>query len=388
MAVLEGRRVNQSGRERIAGPAKGEGLVSGPLAEAFRRGRERFNTAFFISRQSSPGLDETIFAQHLRMLAPVADAVARHGPERLDAAVATLYDLLLDLLARGILSDGARTDLLRRVITELLPSLHVFLAEAPYETAGKLVNAALQIDATPGARSKEWMDLLAMVAPSVSGREELFDAGRVLAWRCGMAHQRTTALRAAERLSEAVFFPVLGVPRAGPGGPVSPSELLRALAGDPWLHPARTVDGTAGRPKTLRLVADAGGFRGFGGPFLAPPRACVADGALVLSDGGRAWRMNADVFGVVFSQIFDDICRDGSRGAASKQALRDDAHDVTVSGEGTIAWNGLKTRCDRLANPTGVACDGTTAVVTLRHSHRVLVFGRTVDLPDGTGRAG
>ncbi len=380
--------MSEGGRVGIAGSVQGEGPLSGPLAEALRHGRERFNTAFFVARQSTPGLDETAFARHLRRLAPVADAVACHGPACLDAAVAALYDLILDLFARGILSDTARADLLWRVITELLPPLHAFLAEAPYETAGKLVNAALQLDATPGARAKDWMALLASIAPRVSGQGELFDAGRVLAWRCGMAHQRKAALRAAERLSEPVLFEALDVPSAGPGGPVSPSELLRALAADPWLHPARVVDGAAGRPKALRLVADAGGFRGFGGPFLAPPRACVNNGVFVLSDDGQAWQMHADVFGVVFSKITNDICGDGHRCGTSNQAIRDEIHDVTVAGERTIAWKGLKARCERLAYPTGIVCDGTTAVVTLRHSHRVLLFARTAGIPGGAGRGG
>ncbi|MBP7632868.1 hypothetical protein KBA41_01765 [Candidatus Ozemobacteraceae bacterium] len=363
-----------------------EDLISGPLAEALRRGRERFNTAFFVARQSSPGLDETAFARHLRTLAPVADAVACHGPACLDVAIAALYDLLLDLFARGILSDAARSDLLGRVITELLPPLHAFLAESPHETAGKLVNAALQLGATPGARSAEWMNLLVRIVPKVSARGELFDAGRVLAWRCGMAHQRTAALRAAERLSEQVLFSALDVPPAVPGGSVSPAELLRALAADPWLHPAHVADGTAGRSKELRLVADAGGFRGFGGPFLAPPRACVADGEIVLSDAGQDWQMHADVFGVVFSKIYFDICNGGRRPGTAKQAMRDEIHDVTVAADGTISWNGLKTRCDRLAYPTGVVCDGTTVVVTLRYSHRVLLFARTAAFPGDAGR--
>lgn len=378
----------EGGRENIAGFARGEGLISGPLAEALRRGREWFNTAFFVVRQSSPGLDEAVFAQYLRMLAPAAEAISPHGPERFDAAVAAFYDLILDLLARGILNDAARSDLLGRVVTELFPPLHAFLAEAPHDTAGKLVNAALQLAATAGARPKEWMDLLIRVVPMVSGHGELFDAGRVLAWRCGMAQLRTAALRAAERLSEPVLFSVFDVPSAMKGGRVSSAELLRALTADPWLHPAEAIEGAAGRPKALRLVVDAGGFRGFGGPFLAPPRARVVDGALVLSDASQAWQLHADVFGVVFSKVSNDIYEDGRRCGALKQALLDETHDVTVAGEGTIVWKSLKTRCDRLAYPTGVVCDGTTAVVTLRHSHRVLLFARTACLPDGARRVG
>lgn len=381
--------MNEAGRKGTADSAHEAELLAGPLAEALRRGRDRFNTAFFVARQSSPSLDGEAFARHLHLLAPVAEVVARHGAERLDAAVAALYDLSLDLLVRGILDDPARSCLVRRVLSELFPPLHTFLAEDPFEIAGKLINAVLQLDGTPGARPGEWMDLLIRVAPGVSGKSELFDAGRVLAWRCGMAHLRLSALSAAGRLGDRVLFETLGIPQET-AGRISAEALLRALADDPWLHPDRAAEKGVGRPRTPRLVAEAGGFCGFGGPFLRPPRACHVDGDLILSDADHAWRMYADVFGVVFVKIFSDIYT-AMRFVTAKQELRDDAHGVRVSEDGSIEWSGEEVRCGRVAHPTGVACDGNTAVVTLRHSHRVLLFARTADEPGegaGAGRAG
>jgi hypothetical protein len=53
-----------------------EGLITGPLAEALKGGRDRFNTRFAYARRNNPSLDADAFAEHLRsVLGPIADAL-------------------------------------------------------------------------------------------------------------------------------------------------------------------------------------------------------------------------------------------------------------------------------------------------------------------------
>ncbi|MFP4351152.1 MAG: hypothetical protein ACLFQY_22935, partial [Desulfococcaceae bacterium] len=67
------------------------------------------------------------------------------------------------------------------------------------------------------------------------------------------------------------------------------------MAADPWYDPAELPDR---QYKTLSLMGRVGGFRGFGGEFLNPPRAATgSDGQIYLFDSDAAFVLHADRFG-------------------------------------------------------------------------------------------
>lgn len=71
--------------------------------------------------------------------------------------------------------------------------------------------------------------------------------------------------------------------------------VLRNMAADPWYDPAELPDR---QYKTLSLMGRVGGFRGFGGEFLNPPRAATgSDGQIYLFDSDAAFVLHADRFG-------------------------------------------------------------------------------------------
>ncbi|HOY66675.1 MAG TPA: hypothetical protein PLP29_07280 [Candidatus Ozemobacteraceae bacterium] len=339
--------------------------LPGALAGPLRRGRDRFNAAFFVARQAVPALDPESFADGVRELGTVAETIAGHEPDRLDTVVAALYDLTLMLHQKGLLAGPGRPEAFGRLWNELLPAVHVHLAAAPEETAGRLVNALCQLEATPGVRTGEWIDRLIAVVNGLSGRAELFDAGRLLAWRCGMAHQREAALDAAGRVSERILRACLGLS----------TDDLAQLRADPWLDPAKAGAAGRGGRKRLQIVAETGGFRGFGGPFATPPLPFLLDGSLAVRDAENVWRLHADVFGTVFRKY---AYKNNIENNTSASAAR-------VTPEGVVTWNGAKARFERISKPSGIVCDGTTIAVTLSRSHRVLLIAMAAEPgEDGT----
>lgn len=303
------------------------------FAAALERGRPRFNARFAAARRESRLVDGAAFAVHLReVVAPVAEA----SPEaRIDAVVDALYDVSLDLMARGLLGHPGVVG----VWTRLLPRIPGPLAIDPRRLAAALSNAALQLgDALP-----VFVDGLA--AAPCGTPDELLEAGKVLAWLGGQAHWRAGALKALAGLPESLAATLLG-------GRVGRDALLAGLA-DPWWRPGSPQ----GAPTRLALAAIAGGFTGLGGPFARPPTVRAAGDGLYALDGVGCWSIHADAFGVTLQRA------EGTPAEAMAPAR--------VDAEGRVSWRGLSERLPLLAGAQSVAASAHTCVVTLPHSHKL-----------------
>ncbi|HTN76622.1 MAG TPA: hypothetical protein VL096_15285, partial [Pirellulaceae bacterium] len=119
---------------------------------------------------------------------------------------------------------------------------------------------------------------------------------------------------------------------------------------------------------TLRCVALAGSFTGFGGLFARPPLVFVQAGRFITTDQQSTWEMLGDAYGVWF-------CRVG--GAASSPPTRTNQADVTIDRQGIIRWGKLSLSAPQLAATTSIACDGQTLAVTIPTSHHVFLYSRT-----------
>ena len=126
---------------------------------------------------------------------------------------------------------------------------------------------------------------LLAAAPPTDDVDELRATVLVATWRAGAVRFRSAALAAAARLPAPLAVAALGLPAGSTAGAV-----LDAHTADPWWWP--------GREQTTGVLRRIGGFRGFGGPWLAVPR--VSSGALwgchVRADG-ECWAVLADLHG-------------------------------------------------------------------------------------------
>jgi hypothetical protein len=335
-----------------------ERLITGALAAALEAGRPRFNALFARARHEARALDAGAFADHLRArVAPAADAVAAVRPERVAAVVDVLFEFSLDLVARDLLT---RTPALADGWERLLTGLPGHLAAAPRPFAGSLTNALCYLAQTPGARPAEWVEAVLRAGALAADVPALLEAGKVCAWRAGLAHFRAGALEACRGLPPSLARAALGLP---PGeGPLD--NVLDRLRADPWLSPAAAVG--AGPPdRTVRLVRTAGGFRGFAGPFLRPPTVAYGDGHFVASDGERSWLLSADYFGATLHPT------------PAAPPADTPARGFSVDRKGKVTCGKEGRAFPELEGASSQAGDGTTLAVTVPLSHLVFLVARS-----------
>lgn len=260
------------------------------LSDSFARvlavGRPQFNERVAEAKRRAPrfaAADFTAFLQEsVDGVVAAVDAVA---PARTAAVALSAFDIALTLVVHGLAGPATRCLLVNRLWTEVLPQVPARIAEAPSEVLGSLSNAAVHLAGTPGARSEEWLSRMAALGPAAGSLAQLLDVGKVLAWRCGAAHFRTSALVAADALAEDLALAAVGATTAA-----SWTEVRDAFAADPWWSPV----GSGGSKSR-----EVGGFTGFGGSFVQPPELRVAEEGFWVRSGGRHTLLVADAWGAV-----------------------------------------------------------------------------------------
>lgn len=337
--------------------------MSAVFKDALLARRDRYNALFAEARHYQPQLDGAAFGLLLiESVAPAVEAVAAAGGDP-DAATDALYGLALDLYGHGLLGPE-RSDPWVAAGWKALPDLARPLGRAPRRVTAAVSNALRNLGQTPGARPADWLAGIQSCAAVTEDPDLLLRAGQVLAWRAGMAHYRVDALEVAAGLPEALAARALGLPTSADvaGG-------LERLRADPWFDPARPLAAPG-----LRRVARIGGFRGFGGVFLAPPLVCAVDGELRARDGGRdggpegvVWRIAADAFGATFHRAADADWRESGLGGSDWGLVKG---RVSRPGLPDIAFPDLE-------DVTSLAATPSTLAVTTPLSHAIALIAVT-----------
>jgi hypothetical protein len=334
-------------------------ILTGPMADALKRGREQLNIKFLAARTANGRLEPEAFLDHLATtVAPIVESVAAEFAEKVDAVTAALYDLSLEMFAAALLGPQPKNPAVSEVWRRLLPRVPRLLAREPELLTGCLTNAIYNLAAAPGARPADWIDGMIAAAPHCATVRELLDCGKVLAWRAGMAQYRYGAIATAKGLSAALVTIAVGFPEGTSGI----SAALDRLAANPWVPPAEAAAGTV-EPARIRVMAKAGAFRGFSGQFLRPPRVSCVDRQILVSDGEFTWLLVADVFGIVFDRI--------GRGPLAPAPL---PPDVKLNARGNVRWGEVAAAFDELMGSSSAACDGRTLAATVPSSHHVFLL--------------
>lgn len=351
--------------------------LQGAFAAVLEERRDAFNARFAAARRSSKSLQGPVVLAFLRdTVGPVVEAVAAVAPERAALVAETLYEVGLGLLARDLLGPGARRTALNEAWTALFPRLARRLAEEPERVARAVSNAVLATGQTE--RHEVWSALLLELDGVALSAGELLEAGKLAAWRAGLPWYRRSALELAGALRPALVGTCLGVPLADEE---ARDALLARLRADPWLDPAAPTS-VAQAP---RLVAEVGGFRGFGGSFLAPPRVARHEGALLATDGQATFSLHADRFGAGLLRAATPFPEAPTEkpGAIEKlvRAVTRRAWQwpspaglVLWSEDGTLSWGGRTASFPDLAGAASAACDGHTLAIAHPRSHFVSLF--------------
>lgn len=260
-------------------------MLSTPFAQVLAAGRRQFNARVAEARRRSPAFDPSGFAAFLaQRVDGVVVAVHAVDPARTTAVALAAYDAALTLCLHGLAGPAARVPLLNETWSRLLPVLAARIAERPQEVLGAMSNAAVHLGGVDGARGDDWLARMVQLAPAAATVAQLLDLGQVLAWQAGMAHFRTGALQAADRLPADLALAATGAP-AGASWPAWRDQ----LAADPWASaPPRRVEGW-----------QLGAFTGFGGRLAQPPELRVSTSGFLLRSGARHFLARADAFGAV-----------------------------------------------------------------------------------------
>jgi len=323
------------------------------LARALERRREHYNALFAEAQRRSAQLDGGDMLEHLRRrVAPVMAALPELGAGAEDRVLEALYRASLELLGRGLAGGRSASGSINAVWEALLPALAHVVAASPRRVVAALSNAAFNLDQTPGARPREWLERLLAAASQVGDVESLLAAGQVAAWRAGLSHYRAGALARCRSLAPDVLSALLGSAGAG-------DAQIERLSSRRFVYPQGDALG-------LRAVARLGGFSGFGAQFSAPPRLGVAGGVLIASDAVASWEVHADAFGALLRRApAGTVHAPGSTGP------------FQVAADGRVEHGGLSALFPAIAGASEVAADGDLLAVVLPRSYQLLLIAVT-----------
>lgn len=327
--------------------------ICAAFASALSARRSDYNAQFLAARRAAPELTEEAFFAFLQgSVDPLVAAVAAHDHTAVAEVVDEAYALGLSLLAQRLAGPRAYYAAIDAAFRGLFPQLVRFVAAAPGLVLPRLCNALHQLATTPGARPDAWCSNVARLAPQVKDVTELLTVGQVCAWQCGLSHYRVGALGVCRALPEPLALAALG---AAPG-----SELARVLARlerDPWFLPSAPALG-------FRVVGRIGGFRGFGGAFLAPPRVLRVGEQLLVCCADEAWLLTLDAFGCTLHR---------AQPAELTGAVSDlQRQEVAVHAD-RVEHRGRSAPLLDTGAPRSVVSNHTTLLIATQHSYAVTV---------------
>lgn len=327
---------------------------SAPVRAALEHRRDALNARFRAARLGAPHLSGDEVLAHVG--GPVVDLlerVAGHDPAACAAVLEEVFEVSLELFARRLLGGPGVSPVVARVFADVLPAGAALLAREPGRLVGPLCNAALALGRERAGVAEAWLDRMTAVAPACGGAAEWLGAGRVLAWRGGLAQHRGPAL-------EALAFASAGVVAALSGDDgVSPRALAEARA-DPWVNPF-----SGSRAEALVLAQRTGGHRAFGGSFVGLPRVARQGGRLFAQAGADVFALHADCFGASLVRAVPSVGPD-----------RDAGEGPNFGRDGELRDGAARRPVRWATQTTSVAFDATTVAVTLGHSYLVYVFPR------------
>jgi hypothetical protein len=337
-------------------------LAPGPLADALKRGRQALNTRFAQAQHGLARIDTDAFTLHLvTVIDPIIRAVAHHFSEKTDATAHVLYELSLELFADKLLGPGSHEPAIADVWRKLLPVIPRLVAREPRRIAASLTNAVSNLAQISGTRPVQWIEEMIAVGPLCEDAQALLAAGSVAAWRAGCPQYRQAALQSARTLRTELSARLFGVFPETPAPVIA--QAIDAMSRNPWLDVPSALAGPD--PSRLRIARVAGGFRGFGGPFLRPPIVALDQEQLIASDGGYVWAVVADVYGCVFHRL-----RTGNLKPKNQTG------SAWLSAGGDLHWEKSTASFPELANCRSTAWDKHTLAVTLPASHHIFLIAR------------
>lgn len=307
--------------------------------------RESFNQRF---ARRGRNLDAAVFLAYLRRTA--APLVEIAGDSAAETTATTLFELGLVALERGLVGASGGPSPFEAALVDALPRFGPHFTDAPAIVTRAAANGYEQLRrAVDDERASRWLDGWAALAAACASRDELFDAGLVLAWKSGLAEARARALSRLAARGPELAQRTLGV------------ASIDARPERRFVSPEAPPD----VPLELAIVTRVGAFRGFGGSFRVPPKLAVAGDHVVASDGEVSLVVHADVFG---ARILPAPWVGDAAALAHASATICHSDEIAKHGFGAFVQ-------DHFRDVTSVASAAGLAAVTTADSHQIAILG-------------
>ena len=328
--------------------------VNEALASVLRSGRSEFNAQFAEARRLYPKLDGAAFLEFLRAdVNPLIEALGQTQTDGAVNVVMAAYEAGLELVGQNLIGPGARNGWLNEAWRRVLRAAPGRLAEAPARVIGAVSNVVHNLTTTPGARPEEWIAGMEKLGPECRDVTTFLRLGQVLAWKSGLAHFRKGAIAEADSLPAALALAAVGAAEEAGW-----SKVRNRLMDDPWCNPAKTQTG-------VRLVKEAGAFRGFGGLFVEPPHVAAAGEHFLVRSGQESWLLTADLFGATFHRSslpdFESAAKQTRLPAGLKVA------------DSKVVYGNRRVELPAMGKCISAAANGTTLALTFELTHAVLL---------------
>ena len=318
--------------------------ISDDFSNILRAERERCNARFAEARHRHADLDAQAFMAWLAAVVdPLVTLTARQAPHAAGRVGMALYDAALELIGAKLAGPAARQRHIEQAWQSVLPGALPWLAADPVRVVHGVSNAVHHLAATPGAAVTDWIAGMAKVHSHCDDLDTWLRFGQFLAWRCGLAHFRDSALELADSLPERLVLGTLGV-HDGRAWHTVREELRRHRW---WLPEA------ASKTPPMRLMRRVGGFSGFGGPFRQLPAVFATGERIIIKSGEDQWIVECDSFGTTLHRASE------SEREAAREAVPAGLHVEHTDGT-TLRLAGHSLSIPDLAGVSRLAATGDT----------------------------
>jgi hypothetical protein len=185
--------------------------------------------------------------------------------------------------------------------------------------------------------------------------------GEVAAWKAGLAHLRQSAITIADALRNSLALAAVGAPNL-----VEWSEVRKRLLADPWYDPGAPATADSTKNGRMRVMAQVGAFRGFGGIFVEPPRVAAAAEHFLVRSGQDSWLLTADLFGATFHRASPAEFE-----SALKESKLPPGLHITDS---KLVWDKERFEIPSLGKFTSAAASANTLALTSELTHSVVLL--------------
>ncbi|MCP2044429.1 hypothetical protein [Pontibacter sp. HSC-36F09] len=248
-----------------------------PLIQHLQDNTELYNQVYREYEMKYGSIDRTVLSRWMvQTVEPIVRAVDALYPDHMPQTFRACYTYTLQLLGNksGIVYEGEY-----QAAWSLCAQVPSLVALYP----GRLlsaINAALDsIRAHQPERVLQWVTALKSTLSYVLSLEEFLALGRIHAWRAGMAHLREKAQQEFDNLRD-----------------VLKEALLHQYADLKSDHAFEQEWPGLAAPQ---FIEAPGGYVGYGGVFMAPPKVAQLGRHLLATDGQQPYAFFADAFGSV-----------------------------------------------------------------------------------------